>query len=1820
MSTVVDSRLVEMSFDNSDFEKNVKTSLNTLGKLNDDLDNITDSASGMTTLGKAIDGISFGGLESAAAVVGERFNALSIIAISALNRITNQAMAAGEQLVKSLSIQQIQAGWDKYAQKTEAVQTIMSATASSWEKNAEALGFEGTQMEFVSEQLEKLNWFSDETSYSFTDMTSNIGKFTSAGVSLTDAVTAMEGISTWAAKSGQNTQSASRAMYNLSQAMSVGVVKLMDWRSIENANMATQEFKQTAIDTAVALGTLKEVGDGVYKTMANETVTVTDFNSRLQDEWFTANVLMQTLTKYGKGATKLSEICEDYGVTASQFLAGMEDYNKGTKTIDDISTNLGINMETLIPLFDELNSEEYKLGISSFKAAQEAKTFTEALDATKDAVSTGWMTTFETIFGNYEEAKVLWTDLANALWDVFAAGGEERNQLLSDWKEYGAIIGGGRDDLIEAFWDIWDAVGAVFGTISEAFRNVFPKTTFGDLIKYVKAFKSFAEGLMIGEETADKLNRAFTGLFSVLDIGFQIFKALFSVVDKVFSHFAGYSSDVLDVAASIGDWLTELDNTIKELGIFEQIADKIANVIIIIGEWINKAFTITPIQAFNKGIYDIYDVLAIVETELQDFGQMFVDVIKELTGIDIVEVGNEIAAKVEEFGGTLYSKFDEVFTKITGISFGEFTSSIESIFTNIVAGIKKVATTIGTVLGTGLGAVLYGAYETITFILTSIGEKMAIFVSSSQNVAAGISSVFDSIMESAFFKFLDAVFITIGATLAFIWDMIKTAGQFILGFMKELAEDFSLSVGDGNLFETIRVAIQALLEAGIINSLKELLTFLSGIKIADTVTSLADAIGSIGQKAEETNAEKILKVAVAVGILAASLYAVSMLDSAQLSTGITTITSFFAELLLALKGAEVIMAGSVVNISIVASGLLKLSAAVMILTLAMKMLAGLNPDQITMGITAIGALIAELTAAAFGLSKVEKGIVKGGATIIALATSMIILAGAMKIIASISLAGVIKSLGSIGALLFAVVKTTELIKPKRLAALGSAMMPLATGFLILSVAMKIISGIDLAGLAKGLSAFGISLYFIASLSKFVKPKKLAALASAMIPLATGFLILSAAMKVIEGIELGGLAKGLLTLASTLFIMGKMGKLVGEETAGIVALSGSMILLGTGMLILAAAMRVLEGADITNGLVAIGSITTLMALLSTNMVNPAGVLALAGAMMMLGLAFAILVPELLILGSMPFGSLVKSLSLMAGVILILAVAGSAIMPIIPGILALAGAFAAVGAAVALFGIGVAALSAGLTILATLTTGSVVAILASIEVLILGIINLLPTIASGLAVAVASLIGSFKIVIKPLMELLSELLGSFLELLINFIPPVLTVIGLLISGLLELINENVPLIFDTLGIFLDEFLAFLREYIPEIVDLVGDLLLTLIATVATYIPLFIQSAVDIITGILGGIASAIPQIVEAGVEVVRSFLVGIASALVGVIDAAFEMIVTFIDGLATAIEERGPELREAIMHLITAIVTNIIDLGVDLISVGAELIAYLVTGLLEGISNVAAAVWEIISTAASTVAGFFSRFLTYGKTLIIKLKNGIVSMATSIATSAGDLITGAIDAISGFFGDLVEVGHNIVQGIIDGIVEWAQNLWDSITDLADGALAAIKDALGIASPSKEMYEVGKYFDEGFVKGIDGFAGQVNNASEKLGRSTLNTMLDVLKDLSDELSENDEFNPVITPVLDLTNLQRDASSISSMLGGNNRMLQLASSITTGSNDNKNNQNGGNSAETAGTNPQTYQFIQNNYSPKALSRIDIYRQTSNQFAFMKGMVGGGA
>jgi len=433
---VVDSKIVELELNNSNFESNATTSLSTLEKLKKAF-NFTSSSKNFDDMNASLHKIDVNSVTNSVHNLRGALNDLkSVVAFAWIADEAIKAKNAVEGFVKSVTVDQISAGFSKYGEKTSAVQTIMAATAKDFAD-------QGEQMEFVNGQLEKLNWFTDETSYNFLDMVSNIGKFTSNNVKLDDAVTSMQGISNWAAISGANVGEASRAMYNLSQAIAVGSVKLMDWKSIENANMATAEFKQTAIDTAVELGTLKEKGDGLYETLKNHEVSVTNFNQSLSDEWFSSEVLLKTLDQYGSFTNELYDTMEalNYSITTSQLLEYVEDFKEGTLDLNAASKKAGVSADELKKMLTELGSEEFEFGLKAFKAAQEAKTFEEAVDSVKDAVSTGWMNTFEIMFGDYLQAKELWTGLANDLYEIFAEGGNTRNELLREAMDTTAAIG-----------------------------------------------------------------------------------------------------------------------------------------------------------------------------------------------------------------------------------------------------------------------------------------------------------------------------------------------------------------------------------------------------------------------------------------------------------------------------------------------------------------------------------------------------------------------------------------------------------------------------------------------------------------------------------------------------------------------------------------------------------------------------------------------------------------------------------------------------------------------------------------------------------------------------------------------------------------------------------------------------------------------------------------------------------------------------------------------------------------------------------------------------------------------------------------------------------------------------------------------------------------------------------------------------------------------------------------------------------------------------------------------------------------------------------
>ena len=377
--------------------------------------------------------------------VKERFSALEVMAVTALANITNSAVNTGKQMLNSLTVEPIKQGFGEYELKLDSVQTIMAST--------------GESLETVNGYLQELNTYADKTIYSFSDMTSSIGKFTNSGVKLEDAVKAIQGISNEAAVSGANAQQASHAMYNFAQALSSGSVKLIDWKSIENANMATVEFKNELIKTAVELGTVTKEGEKFVSVTEDANGNISDaftatsmFNDSLSSNWMTSEVLVKTLAKY--------------------------------------------------------SDETSELGKKAFAAAQDVKTFSQLMDTLQEAVGSGWATTWEIIFGDFEEAKKLWTSVSNIVGGFIDSQSDARNSLLQEWKDMG-----GRAALIEAFKNAFNGFKEIILPIKEAFNNIFPPITAKRLTEISEKLKDLTAKFKIGSEMSRNLKNSFSDLF-----------------------------------------------------------------------------------------------------------------------------------------------------------------------------------------------------------------------------------------------------------------------------------------------------------------------------------------------------------------------------------------------------------------------------------------------------------------------------------------------------------------------------------------------------------------------------------------------------------------------------------------------------------------------------------------------------------------------------------------------------------------------------------------------------------------------------------------------------------------------------------------------------------------------------------------------------------------------------------------------------------------------------------------------------------------------------------------------------------------------------------------------------------------------------------------------------------------------------------------------------------------------------------------------------------------------------------------------------------
>lgn len=673
MSNKVDERITRIRFDNDQFERGVATSMQSLDRLKNKLES-TESVEAFTGIQKAADKTDFSGLEKAISSVGDKFSYLRMIAINVLSDIASKAISTGVSLVKNLSTDNIAAGWEKYDQEVQAVQTIM-------------VTLDDTTIEEVEDHLKKVGWYADETSYSYTEMVGAMSKLISSGVNLEDATNAVIGISNAAAAAGVSTKKAQQAFYNFSQAFGSGYMQLLDWRSIEYLNMGTPEFKKNIIRTAVEMGKIVDLGNDMYvaaskygqKNWEKSVFNVFSMRDSLSDKWFDKDVMNKVLGSYTNFTNKVYELqtAEDSEYdTASEVIKALKEQGE--------------------------NLDEYSA--KAFIAGQEAKTFAEAIGSVKDAVSTKWKDTFKALFGNYEEAKVLWTDLANDLYDLFAASGDVRNEILAQWNDPLSFmvpdervrsaykfpeLQAGRDILVKGLWNIYDSIVNVVNLIKAAWREVFPEITAKKLYELTKKFRDITARLKTSTEDLSGLKIFLVGVFSafkkVLGFGkslFNLAKKFWPIIEKLWTLTVKVANALLDFGKSIADFISQNVN-------LDPVLNLITTGIESVCDWLdtlnNKDISIPAFQTIIDTSGKLLEKLDPVKKTLEDvFTYLWNTVIKKESADDVWNLSDSI------------------------VSFGEN------------------ATSIGAYVGIALGNLLEVIIEFLKFASTLLGKVMEI--------------------------------------------------------------------------------------------------------------------------------------------------------------------------------------------------------------------------------------------------------------------------------------------------------------------------------------------------------------------------------------------------------------------------------------------------------------------------------------------------------------------------------------------------------------------------------------------------------------------------------------------------------------------------------------------------------------------------------------------------------------------------------------------------------------------------------------------------------------------------------------------------------------------------------------------------------------------------------------------------------------------------------------------------------------------------------------------------------------------------------------
>lgn len=1002
----IETEVVQLKFDNAQFEAAIRKTLSSLVALNSGL-KLEGATKGLNDVSNAASHFNLGKIASGVENISSKFSAMSVVGIAALASITTKAISAGAAFAKSFTIAPITDGLHEYETKLGSIQTILANTQAA-----------GTNLKQVSKTLNELNTYSDQTIYNFGEMAKNIGTFTAAGVDLKTATASIKGIANLAALSGSNSEQASTAMYQLSQAISAGKVSLEDWNSVVNAGLGGTIFQRALAKNAEKMGTLSKGAVELKGKMKNVTIEGESFRESItakpgEKSWLTSDVLTRTL---------------------SQFTGDLSDAALAAQ---------GFNKAEIKAIQSQAKTAK--------NAATQVKTLSQLLGTLKESAGSGWAQTWEIILGNFDEAKKMFTNINNVLGGFITASANARNKVLGDWKKLG-----GRTAIIEAIGNSFKALIAFMKPIRDAFREIFPPTTGKQLADLSVSIRNFTRGLTIGAETADKLKRTFAGVFAIIGIGVEIVKQIARTFFGLFGTVSDGSGSFLDVTAKIGDFLVKLHDAIVNGEDLTKFFDKLGNVL---------AFPIKAFQVLSKVLASVFGKggasgLSAAKEKLAplgDLGDKLASVWSKVADA-LGRMKDAFANAAPALAKISSSIMDAISGVFAGDNFDKILSSLNTgLFAALVVAFRKFASgsLFGDVkVGEGFFGSIRTSFENLTGTMKAMQQQLK--AGTLLKIAAAIALLTVSVVALSMIdadkltKALTAMTVMFGQLLGMMALFAKaSAGAGIVKLPVMAAGLILLSIAIGNLVISV-IALSKLSWEEIAKGLGTL-TFLIGALIFAVRGMAAYGAGMF------TAGAGLIRLGAAIKVLASAVKDFGDLSWEQISKGLVGIGSLLVGLALFSKFAGADKGGISSG-----AGIILLAAGIKILASAMKDISALSWEEIGKGLAGIAVGLGLIAAA---LILIPPSSILSAAAVLIVATSLGLLADAIGIMGNMSWIEIAKGLvvlaGSLTIIAVAMNAMTTSIA-------GAAALVIVTGALaLLAPVLKTFGGMSWEEIAKG---------------------------------------------------------------------------------------------------------------------------------------------------------------------------------------------------------------------------------------------------------------------------------------------------------------------------------------------------------------------------------------------------------------------------------------------------------------------------------------------------------------------------------------------------------------------------------------------------------------------------------------------------------------------------------------------------------------------------------------------------------------------------------